>query len=139
MNTRRKRRASGFTLIEVLLVLVILVVLASLAVVSYGPIRKRMMKDSAKTQIGLLDEAVRTYETTVGTYPSSLDALMNQPAEVPQGKWAGPYLTRAIPMDPWGKPYSYNPNGQHNQGGVDISTTTDEGEEIGNWTDNTGH
>jgi general secretion pathway protein G len=134
MNRHSRRRSGGFTLIEVLLVLVILVVLFSLAVVSYGPIRKKMQKDSAKTQVGLLATAAKTYEATVGDLPPNLDALRAQPADVPQGKWAGPYLDRAIPPDPWGKPYQYQAPGQHNTDSFDIWTTSPDGEQIGNWT-----
>jgi general secretion pathway protein G len=134
MTTPRKRRASGFTLIEVLLVLVILVVLASLAVVSYGPIRKKMQVDAAKSQIGLLDTAIRTYEATVGAYPPNLDALRRAPVDVPPNKWSGPYLNKEVPPDPWEKPYTYNQPGQHNPDSFDVSTVAPDGEEIGNWT-----
>jgi general secretion pathway protein G len=134
MNRHSKRRSGGFTLIEVLLVLVILVVLFSLAVVSYGPIRKKMQKDSARTQVGLLNTAARTYEASVGELPPNLDALRAQPADVPQGKWAGPYLDRAIPLDPWYKPYQYQVPGQHNTDSFDVWTVAPDGEQIGNWT-----
>jgi general secretion pathway protein G len=134
MNRRSNPRSGGFTLIEVLLVLVILVVLFSLAVVSYGPIRKKMQKDSAKTQVGLLNTAVRTYEASVGDLPPNLDGLRAQPADVPQGKWAGPYLDRAIPMDPWNKPYQFKAPGDHNTDSFDVWTIAPDGEQIGNWT-----
>jgi general secretion pathway protein G len=134
MIRHSRRRSGGFTLIEVLLVLVILVVLFSLAVVSYGPIRKKMQKDSAKTQVGLLNTAVRTYEASVGDLPPNLDALRAAPADVPAGKWAGPYLDRAIPMDPWNKPYNFQAPGQHNTDAFDVWTVAPDGEQIGNWT-----
>ncbi len=131
----RRRRSRGFTLIEVLLVLVILVVLASMAVLAYGPIRKKMLKDSARTQIGLLEHAVEAYENTVQSLPPNLDALVAQPADAPPGKWIGPYLNKGVPMDPWGKPYNYQVPGQHNSPeGFEISTTAPDGEEIGSYT-----
>ncbi len=134
-----KRRTRGFTLIEVLLVLVILVVLASMAVVGYSSIRKKMMKDSARTQIGLLEHAVEVYEQTVGTLPSNLDALIMQPADAPPGKWSGPYLNKGVPPDPWGKPYNYQVPGQHNSPeGFEISTTAPDGEEISSFTQPAG-
>lgn len=134
MNRHSHRRSGGFTLIEVLLVLVILVVLFSLAVVSYGPIRKKMQKNAAKTQVGLLTTAAQMYENTVGDVPPNLDALRAQPADVPQGKWTGPYLDRAIPLDPWNKPYQYQAPGQHNPDSFDVWTVAPDGEQIGNWT-----
>ena len=135
MTPRRRRRSGGFTLIEVLLVLVILVVLASMAVLAYGPIRKKMLKDSARTQIGLLENAVEAYENTVGSLPPNLDALVVAPADVPPGKWTGPYLNKGVPMDPWGKPYNYQVPGQHQAPqGFEISTNApDDGEEISSY------
>ena len=134
MNRHSNRRSGGFTLIEVLLVLVILVVLFTMAVVSYGPIRKKVQKSAARTQIGLFDEAARTYEATVGENPPNLLALRARPADVPEDKWAGPYLTKDIPPDPWGKQYSYQPQGQHNPDSFNVWTTAPDGEQLGNWT-----
>ena len=136
MYRNRKRPAEGFTLIEVLLVLVILVVLASLAVVAIGPIMKGMKVKQAKTQIGLLKTAIDKYNMDVGNYPPNLDALLNQPGDVQQGKWEGPYLEVAqIPMDPWSHPYTYSPSSQH-QLEFDIGTVDPNGVQIGNWTPN---
>ncbi len=135
MFRNRKRPSGGFTLIEVLLVLVILVVLASLAVVAYGPIQKKMRINAAKSQIGLFKTALGSYNLDVGSYPPNLDALRNQPGDVPPGKWSGPYLDSDIPLDPWGKQYSYSPQSQHNME-YDIWTIDPNGLEIGNWTKN---
>jgi general secretion pathway protein G len=134
MKTYRKRRSGGFTLIEVLLVLVILVVLASLAVVAYAPIQKRMRVDAAKTQVGLLKDAINTYQVAVGTYPPTLDALCSAPADLPPGKWGGPYLENLPPPDPWGKAYQYAVPGAHHPESFDIWTIDPDGQEIGNWT-----
>ena len=41
-------------------------------------------------------------------YPSTeqgLKALVERPASDTQ--WNGPYLRKAVPLDPWGKPYLY--------------------------------
>jgi general secretion pathway protein G len=135
MIHRHKRRSGGFTLIEVLLVLVILVVLASLAVVAYGPIQRRMRTNSAKTQVELLGHAVETYEVTVGTYPQNLEALRIAPADLPPGKWDGPYLSKDVPLDPWGQQYQYSVPGQHNTDSFDVWTISQpDGQQIGNWT-----
>ena len=37
--------------------------------------------------------------------PAGLQALMAQPAGVPN--WQGPYLKKAVPLDPWSHPYIY--------------------------------
>ncbi len=134
-STRRKR---GFTLIEVLLVLVILVVLASLAVVAYGPIQRRYKMDAAKTQIGFFKLSLGTYNTMVGTNPSTaagLQALRTPPADLQEGKWDGPYIDRDIPLDPWGHLYQYTCPGSHNPSEFDVWTVAPDGQEIGNWSE----
>jgi general secretion pathway protein G len=30
-------------------------------------------------------------------------------------RWNGPYLQRAVPPDPWGKPYQYRFPGEHGE------------------------
>ena len=57
--SRRRRR---FTLMEILLVLAILVVLGSMVGVGYVKIQQEChARSSARTQISLLEDAVKTY------------------------------------------------------------------------------
>jgi general secretion pathway protein G len=128
----RKSRSGGFTLIEVLLVLVILVVLASMAVLAYGPIQKRMRIDAAKAQIGIFEQAIEKYNLDVQSYPVTLEALRTAPSDLPPGKWAGPYLNKPVPLDPWSHQYIYSPQSQHGMD-FDISCQADDGQIIGNW------
>lgn len=108
MNRRRRRR-SGFTLMEILLVLAILVVLASMVGLSYSRIQKSMQVSSARTQIGLLEDAVKAYQIGVGSLPPNLEALLAAPPELPNpAKWQGPYLEKqTLPVDPWDQPFQY--------------------------------
>ena len=39
-----------------------------------------------------------------------LNALVTKPANEP--KWNGPYLRKAVPLDPWGQPYVYRMPGE---------------------------
>jgi general secretion pathway protein G len=138
MRPSKSRRKRGFTMIEVLLVLVILVILASLAVVNIMSAKKVANLSSAKTQIGLLNDAVETYAVMIGQYPSQasgLSALRVRPNDIEdQSKW-NPVLDKDIPADPWGRPYQYRNPGVHNMDRFDVYTTTPEGQEIGNWTE----
>ena len=43
---------------------------------------------------------------TVPTGEEGLRALTEAP-ESARGRWKGPYLEEALPMDPWGHPYQY--------------------------------
>lgn len=134
VHARPRRPARGFTLIEVLLVLVILVVLSSLAVVAYGPIQRRMQVNAAKAQVGLFEQAIQTYQVSVGQYPKTLQDLRYEPANLPAGKWDGPYLNKDIPLDPWGQEYQYLSPGVRNPDSFDAWTVGPDGQEIGNWT-----
>jgi len=114
----RENRQRGFSLIELLIVMVILGLLASLVGPRmFGKLGMAKQK-TAKTQIEMLMSALDSYRLDVGEYPSSqegLDALVQNPGV--EG-WAGPYLAKAVPNDPWGNPYYYENPGQH--GEVDI-------------------
>jgi len=110
MKTRRNRRR-GFTLMEVLLVLAILVVLGSMVTVGYMQIQKNANKNAAAGQIGMLEGAVNFYALDIGTCPTTqqgLLALREAPSDLKNvAKWAGPYLAKELPIDPWGQPYQY--------------------------------
>jgi general secretion pathway protein G len=62
---------------------------------------------------------------------------MERPANEP--KWGGPYLKKAVPLDPWGRPYLYKQPGDH--GAVDVWSLgkdgqpggSGEGADITNW------
>ena len=111
MKTRSKRRPgrAGFTLVEVLLVLAILVILASLVAVAVIPAMKKSRIRAAKTQISLFTVQFQHYYIDVGSFPTTaqgMEALRLAPADLVD-KWAGPYATKAIPPDPWGRKYLY--------------------------------
>lgn len=130
----------GFTLLELLVVLVILGLLAGYVAPKYfAQIGKSEVK-TAQAQIGALEKALDQYRIDTGHYPSNdqgLAALNRRPAE--ETKWAGPYLKKAVPNDPWGKPYQYKIPGEHSE--VDIFSLgrdgmaggTGEDADIGNW------
>jgi general secretion pathway protein G len=136
----RRRRRSGFTLIEVLLVLVILVILGSLAVTAYGPMRKRAQIDAAKAAVSMFETPLEAYHLHMDAYPSNqegLDALRAAPADA-GSNWAGPYLKQDIPLDPWRNPYRYASPGTHNPDSYDLWSAGPDGvdgtaDDIGNW------
>jgi len=141
MKRSSSRRNRGFTLIEVLLVLVILVILASLAVVNVLSVQKSANVKAAQVQIDGFDTALGTYQMSIGTFPttqSGLQALRTRPNDLQDpDKWEGPYITKDIPLDPWGKPYQYSCPGMHNPDRFDVWTVTPppENKELGNWTE----
>lgn len=110
---RDSNLASGFTLLEMLVVLVIIGLVASLV----GPQLLGRVDSSrvtaADTQIRMLKGALDTLRLDVGRYPTAeegLMLLMNAPSdERTRRKWQGPYLAESVPLDPWGNAYQYKP------------------------------
>ena len=104
----------GFTLVELLIVMVIIGLLAALVGPRFfGKVGKSKQK-AAKAQISLLETALDTYRLDVGKYPTT-DMGLQALREKPDGaeKWDGPYLSKELPLDPWGNPYQYRSPGEH--------------------------
>ena len=107
----------AFTLVELLVVLVIIALLAGVV----APAVLRNVGDAkagtAKSQIELLTLALQQYRLDNDAYPTTADGLgaLRAPAGDAARTWRGPYLQRAIPNDPWGRPYVYASPGRGEQ------------------------
>lgn len=104
----RKPRKSGFTLIELLVVVVVLGVLASYVAPRYFAQVGKSEVQVARAQIDAFEKALDQYRLDTRRYPTTeqgLKALVEKPAGETQ--WVGPYLRKEIPLDPWGRAYSY--------------------------------
>ncbi len=117
---------AGFTLIELLVVITVIAILAGVVT----PMVFRNVGDAkvsaARSQIEVLGLALDTYYLHVGGYPSTaegLNVLVTRPS-VGQGSgnWRGPYLKKAVPPDPWGRPYLYANPGAANPESYDLSS-----------------
>lgn len=107
-------RTRGFTLLELLVVMVILGLLAGFVAPKYfAQVGKSEVK-VARSQIEALEKALDMYRLETGRLPTTeqgLEALVARPQTEP--KWGGPYLKKAVPRDPWGRPYVFKSPGEH--------------------------
>lgn len=113
---KRLRDASGFTLLELLVVMVIIGLLAAYVAPRYFSQVGKSEVRAAQAQVSALSSALNTYRLDVGQYPTDeqgLAALMVRPAGA--AKWDGPYLQKSVPADPWGRPYLYKSPGVHGE------------------------
>lgn len=105
-------RNRGFTLLELLVVVVIIGLLAGYVAPRYFSQVGKSEVQVARAQIDAFEKALDLYRIDMRRYPSSdqgLQALVSAPAG--DANWKGPYLKKALPMDPWGRPYSYKSPG----------------------------
>lgn len=110
---RGSARDSGFTLIELLVVVLIIGLLSGFVAPRYFSQVGKSEVSVARAQMDALGKALDQYRLDTGHYPGpdlGLNALVERPASEP--KWAGPYLRRSVPPDPWGKPYLYRMPGE---------------------------
>jgi general secretion pathway protein G len=117
MVNKKALRSYGFTLLELLVVIVIIGLLASYVGPRYFAQLGKSEAATVRAQLDGLRKALDTYRLDVGRYPSTeegLAALSVRPAEVGD-RWAGPYLSKPVPPDPWGHPYQYRSPGANGE------------------------
>lgn len=145
MPGRRRFRARGFTLIEIMVVIVILGVLAALVVPRVLDRPDEARRVAAKADIASIVGALKLYRLDNQRYPTAeqgLVALVAKPDAPPvPGNWKpGGYLEK-LPKDPWGRPYRYLNPGL--KGEIDVYSTGADGEpggtgpdaDVGSWDD----
>ncbi len=110
MNTRLNKRglrgASGFTLVEMLMVVVIIGILSGIVVAKFSGRGEQTRIAATRASIAAIGSAIELYQMDTGRFPSSLNNLLTSSGEP---NWSGPYLRgeAAAISDAWATPFSY--------------------------------
>jgi len=145
VSSRSRFYRVGFTLIELIVVIAIIATLAAVVAPAIFQNVGDAKTNAAKSQIEMLGLALNSYRLDNDAFPSAgqgLEALRTMPTsgEIPKN-WRGPYLTRVLGNDPWGRPYVYKSPGIANPKSYDLYSLgkdgkvggTDEDADITSW------
>ena len=103
----------GFTLIELMVVILILAILAALIIPRVIGRTDDAKRQRAVSDMKTLSIELDKFKMDTDRYPlaeEGLDALRRQPTDVQN--WRGPYITKDVPLDPWGGEYVYDSDGR---------------------------
>ena len=130
-NLTAARGARGFTLLELLVVIVIIGLLAAYVGPKYFAQLGKSEVTVAKAQIEAFEKSLDTYRLDVGRYPTTEEGLAALLVAPPAAgtRWNGPYLKKAVPLDPWGHAYQYRAPGS--KGEYDIVSMGKDGQSGG--------
>ncbi len=145
---RTKRRRSGFTLLEILLVVGILALLAAFVVpnlMTAGDEAKNNIAKAAIERNGSIASGLKRFRLAIGRFPDTdegLAALFERPSSIDDDddRYKGPYLdgTPEDLRDPWNQEFQYRSPGEFNEDTYDLWSTgqdTEDGsdDDVKNW------
>lgn len=103
LNAQRRRRARGFSLIELMVVITILALLAGVVSVQLFSAAGKGRKAKVQADIEAFKTAIKLYRLEKHKLPSELRELLEPTKDYPKG-----FLEATkIPKDPWGNDYVY--------------------------------
>ena len=114
-NMKQAGNRKGFTLVELLVVMVIIALLAALVGPRLFPKLGKGKQSACSAQIELIGQGLDHFRLDVGRYPTTQEGLNALMVNTGVEKWDGPYLKKALPSDPWGKPFHYQCPGSHGE------------------------
>ncbi len=132
--------ATGFTLLEIMLVVLIIGLLIGMAVKFTAGHLGEAKDVAARGHIENYKTILLLYEGANGRPPTTeqgLKALIAKPETEPRPRNWRQLLDTPI-LDPWQQDYYYDYPGKHNQGGFDLYSAGPDGkpgtgDDIGNW------
>jgi general secretion pathway protein G len=117
-----KKRQSGFTLLEIMLVVAIIGVLLAAAIYKMAPALDVAKGTRTKADIQMIRTMLLSYSGSNGFYPTTeqgLKAMVARPETEPApSSWRR--LMDEVPKDAWGMEYVYRCPGVKNPSGYDL-------------------
>ncbi len=108
-SSRSRRRRSGFTLLEMVIVLGIIAMILGGAIFAMKGIGDNAKLSQADADFRSIDTALMSYKLSAGNFPTSqqgLKALVDKPTSTPvPRRWAR--IMKNVPLDPWKNEYGY--------------------------------
>ena len=104
---KRLRRASGFTLMEIMVVVVIIAVMAGIAIKVIGDKADKARIVATKAKLKEVDEALENFKLDCGRFPENLEDLMTRPTYVDEKKYQRGGYVREMPTDAWDQKFVY--------------------------------
>ncbi|MCB0327083.1 MAG: type II secretion system protein GspG [Bdellovibrionales bacterium] len=113
MRTRHLRRKNlGLTLVEIVAVTILLALIAGGAIVAISGQMKTARINTAKSQIGIIENSVSLFEVTCGFKPNAIADLENPPTSRRcKGYPEEGFLEKGVPEDPWNMEYNFAKEG----------------------------
>lgn len=110
-NGRSVATRAGYSLLEILVVLAIIALIASVVGPRLFAQLDRSKSTTARLQIRAIEAALETMRLDIGRFPTQQEGigLLMQADPQQVAGWSGPYLDKALPADPWARPYVYIP------------------------------
>lgn len=126
-----RRRNSGFTLLEMVIVLGIIAMILGGAIFAMKGISGAAKLKQAEADFKSFESALAMYKLNAGTFPSTqqgLKALVDKPTSAPQPRrWI--QIMKKLPPDPWGMDYGYRFPGKKQAGEFEVYSKGPDGME----------
>ena len=142
VKSGKLKSASGFTLLEIIVVITIIAILAAYIAPKVAGRADDARIAKAKSDIRVLESSMELYKLDNFNYPSNeqgLGALVSKPTDQELKHWRKGGYIKKLNKDPWGNPYLYQipgANGEFDIYSLGADSTvggTENAADIGNW------
>ena len=113
-----KRRASGFTIVEIAIIIAVIGVISAMALVTFGQTQRSARDDRITADITSLKRSIQTYYNENGAYPTCSVAGICPVSSIASSLRR--YMSNVPTVDPTGKNYEYASTSQPNQYGLAV-------------------